>query len=334
MGKATSDRRLSRRSVLGALGGGALALACAGAVAADVFPDRPIRIIVRFAPGGSVDISARVLAVPMAEELGQSVVVENRVGAGGRIGAASVAKAAPDGYTLLAGSSGSLTAMEAVAKEMPYHVLQNFVPITLVNITPMAVVAGRGSSVRDLGELLKAAKASPGTIGVGSAGLGTSNHLAIELLQSVSGAKFLHVPYKGSGQALADLLGGQIPIMVDQIASSLGYVKQKQLRVLAVMSDTRSPFLPDVPSTAELGLPGVDAASFTGILAPQGLPESIRARLEAAVLKAASRPDVIQRFRDLGAEPRALGTSAFSAFLQSDLKKWQGVAAQAKLSIE
>jgi tripartite-type tricarboxylate transporter receptor subunit TctC len=328
-----SGRQFNRRTVLGALGGG-LALSCAGVLAAEAFPDRPIRLVVPFAPGGSVDISARVLAVPLAEELGQSVIVENRVGAGGRIGAASVAKAAADGYTLLAGSSGSLTAMEAVAREMPYHVLQNFVPITLINITPMAVVAGRGSSARDLPDLLKAAKANPGTIAIGSAGLGTSNHLAIELLQSVSGVKFLHVPYKGSGQALADLLGGQIPIMVDQIASSLGYLKQHQLTVLAVMSDTRSPFLPDVPCTAEYGLPGVEAASFTGILSPLGIAESTRARLEAAVIKAASRPDVIQRFKELGAEPRALGTSAFSVFLQSDLKKWQDVAMKAKISIE
>ncbi|HWI77743.1 MAG TPA: tripartite tricarboxylate transporter substrate binding protein [Ramlibacter sp.] len=323
----------TRRSFVRAIAAG-VAFPATLVRAAETFPARPLRIIVPFAPGGSVDISARVLAAPLSEELGQSVVVDNKTGAGGRIGASFVAKAAPDGYTLLAGSSGSTTAMEAVAKAMPYHVLQNFVPLTLINITPMAVVAGRGSTAKDLHELLAAAKASPGKIGIGSAGLGSSNHLAIELLQAVAGVKFLHVPYKGSGQALTDLLGGQIPIMVDQIASSLGYVKQGQVRVLAVMSDKRSPFLPDVPCTAELGLPGCEAASFTGILAPVGLPEPVRARLETAIIKVSSRPDVVQRFKELGAEPRALGTSAFSAFLQSDLKKWQEVAAKAQISIE
>jgi tripartite-type tricarboxylate transporter receptor subunit TctC len=323
----------TRRSFVRAIAAG-VAFPATFVRAADAFPSRPLRVIVPFAPGGSVDISARVLAVPLSEELGQSVVVENKAGAGGRIGASTVARAAPDGYTLLAGSSGSLTAMEAVAKSMPYHVLQSFVPLTLINITPMAVVAGPGSPAKSLPELIAAAKANPGKIGVGSAGLGSSNHLAIELLQAVSGAKLLHVPYKGSGQALTDLLGGQIPIMVDQIASSIAYVKQGQLRVLAVMSDKRSPFLPEVPCTAELGLPGCEAASFTGILAPAGLPEPVRARLEAAIVKVSSRPEVVQRFKDLGAEPRALGTSAFSAFLQSDLKKWQDVAAKAHISIE
>jgi tripartite-type tricarboxylate transporter receptor subunit TctC len=323
----------TRRSFVRAIAAG-VAFPATLVRAADAFPSRPLRIIVPFAPGGSVDISARVLATPLSEELGQSVVVDNKAGAGGRIGASTVARAAPDGYTLLAGSSGSLTAMEAVAKSMPYHVLQSFVPLTLINITPMAVVAGPGSPAKSLPELIAAAKANPGKIGVGSAGLGSSNHLAIELLQAVSGTKLLHVPYKGSGQALTDLLGGQIPIMVDQIASSLAYVKQGQLRVLAVMSDKRSPFLPNVPCTAELGLPGCEAASFTGILAPTGLPEPVRAKLESAIIKVSSRPDVVQRFTELGAEPRALGTAAFSAFLQSDLKKWQEVAAKAQISIE
>lgn len=325
---------MDTRTFLKSLGSILAVLPSTRVLAAETFPDRPLRIIVPFAAGGSVDLSARILAVPLGEELGQPVIVENRPGAGGRIAAAAVAKAPADGYTLLAGSSGSLTAMEAVAKEMPYHVLQNFVPVTLINITPMAVVAGRASTARSLPDLLKAAREKPGTIGIGSAGLGTSNHLAIELFQFVSGVKLLHVPYKGSGQALTDLLGGQIPLMADQIASSLAYVKQRQLTVLAVMSDTRSPFLPDVPCTAELGLPGVQAASFTGILAPAGIPEAVRVRLEAATMKAASRPDVVQRFKELGAEPRAIGTEGFSSFLRTDLKKWQDVAVKAKIQIE
>jgi tripartite-type tricarboxylate transporter receptor subunit TctC len=326
-------RHVTRRSVLQAAAGAA-AVAAGAVHAADPFPTKPLRIVVPFAPGGSVDISARVLAAPLGEELGQPVVVENRTGGAGRIGGSAVAHAPADGYTLLAGSSGSLTATQAIAKSMPYHVTQSFVPLTLINITPMAIVAGRAFPGRNLADVIAAAKANPSKVGVGSAGMGSSNHLAIELFQAVSGTKLLHVPYKGSGQALADLLGGQIPLTVDQIASSLGYVKQGQLRVLAVMSDTRSPFLPDVPSTAELGLRGADAASFTGILAPAGLPEPVRARLEAAIIKVASSPAVVQKFKELGAEPRAQGTKEFAAFLQADLKKWQEVAAKAQISVE
>ena len=310
------------------------AAACSAALAQDAFPSRPLRIIVPFAAGGSVDISARMVAQPMSDELGQPVVVENRAGAGGRLGGTAVAKAVADGYTLLAGSSGSLTGMEAVTRNPPYSVLKDFTAIALVNVTPMAVVAGPGGKAATLAEFLAAAKAAPGTVGVASAGTGTSNHLAIELLQTVAGVQFLHVPYKGSGQALQDLLAGQVPYMVDQIASSAGHAKQGKLRVLSVMTSQRSSILPEVQTLAELGLPGVEAASFTGILAPAGLPAPIVERLQKAVLAAAAKPQVMQRFREIGADPRALGASAFSEFLKADLERWKGVATKANLILD
>ena len=321
-------------SALRRIAGALLLCLISGTVTAQDFPNRAIRIIVPFAAGGSVDISTRLVATALSQDLGQPVVVENRAGAGGRIGATAVAKSPADGYTLLAGSSGSLTAMEAVAKDMPYLVLRDFVPVALMNVTPMAVVVGPGSPANSFAELVALARAKPGTIGIASAGLGTSNHLAIELLQSVAGVKFTHVPYKGSGQALTDLLSGQVPVMVDQIASSMNYVRSGKLRVFAVMTATRSSVLPEIPTLKELGFDGVEAASFTGILAPAGLPPAILDRLQRAVIKAASTPEVVQRFKELGADPRALGPAEFLAFIRADLERWKAVAAKASISID
>lgn len=324
---------MNRNRLSAALGAVLFALLPFAAGAQD-YPTHSIRIIVPFAAGGSVDISTRLIATALTEDLGQAVVVENRVGAGGRIGATAVAKSPADGYTLLAGSSGSLTAMEAVARNLQYSVLRDFAPVALINITPMAVVVGPGSTAATFAELVAQAKLKPGSIGMGSAGLGTSNHLAIELLQSVAGVKFLHIPYKGSGQALSDLLSGQVPTMVDQIASSMNHVRNNKLRILAVMTPTRSTVLPDAPTLKELGYDGVEAASFTGILAPVGTPPAILDRLQRAVLKSATRPEVVQRFKELGADPRAIGSAEFLAFLKTDLERWKAVAAKASISIE
>jgi tripartite-type tricarboxylate transporter receptor subunit TctC len=322
------------RTRLIAVAGAVVLAAQLAAASAEDYPNRAIRVVVPFAAGGSVDISTRLVAAGLSEDLGKPVVVENRVGAGGRIGAEAVATSAPDGYTLLAGSSGSLTGMEAVAKNLRYRVLRDFTPVALINVTPMAVVVGPGSPAKSFGELVAMAKAKPGSIAIASAGLGTSNHLAIELLQTVAGIQFMHVPYKGSGQALTDLLSGQVPAMVDQIASSINYVRDNKLRVLAVMTATRSSVLPEVRTLKELGLDGVEAASFTGILGPAGLPPAIRDRLERAVLKAAAKPEVVQRFKDLGADARPLGSAEFQQFLKSDLERWKNVASKAGISIE
>ncbi|MEO8202829.1 MAG: tripartite tricarboxylate transporter substrate binding protein [Betaproteobacteria bacterium] len=304
------------------------------AASAQDYPVHAVRIIVPFAAGGSVDISTRLVATALSQELGQPVVVENRAGAGGRIGALAVAKSAPDGYMLLAGSSGSLTAMEAVARDLQYRVLRDFTPVALLNVTPMAIVVGPGSSATNYAELIAGAREKPGAIGIASAGLGTSNHLAIELLQTVAGVKFMHIPYKGSGQALTDLLSGQVPVMVDQIASSVNHARNGKLRVLAVMTSTRSSVLPDVPTLKELGVSGVEAASFTGILAPVGLPAGVLDKLQRAVLKSASKPEVILRFKELGADPRAMGPVEFLEFLKTDLERWKAVALKSSISIE
>lgn len=198
----------------------------------------------------------------------------------------------------------------------------------------MVIEVGRGSTAQTLQELIAAAKEKPDSIGMASAGIGSSNHLAIELFQSVADCKFLHVPYKGSGQALADLLAGHVPSMVDQIASSIGYIREKQLRPLAVMALERSSLLPEVPTLKELGFGDVQAASFTGILAPKGTPPNILEKLEHAVLKVASRPEVVKRFQELGADPQAIGSAEFGKFIKADLERWKRVAQQANISIE
>lgn len=325
---------MDRRRLIKAFGASLLAAPLSVARAEDAFPTRPVRLVVPFAPGGSVDISARIVANYLQQELGQPVVVENRTGAGGRVGATMVAASPADGYTLLVGSSGSLTALEAIAKKLSFQLERDFVPIAQLNITPMVVEVGRGSEANTFAELIAAAKAKPSTIGIASAGVGSSNHLAIELLQSVTGATFLHVPYKGSGQAVADLLAGHVPAMVDQIASSISYIREKQFRALAVMSPTRSLLLPDVPSMKDLGFDGVQAASFTGILAPTGTPPKVLDKLERAIIKVASLPDVAKRFGELGADPQVIGSVEFGKFLKTDLARWKAVAQKANISIE
>ncbi|MCC6532254.1 MAG: tripartite tricarboxylate transporter substrate binding protein [Burkholderiales bacterium] len=318
---------------LAALG---LALAAATLAAAEKteYPTRPIRLVVPFAPGGSVDISSRIIAVPLSQFLGQQVVVDNRVGGGGSVGATLVAKGPTDGYTLLAGSSGSVTANPALYSNLPYDSMRDFAPISMVNVTPMAVIAHPNAGVSSLKDLVALAQKQPGKITMASAGTGSSNHLAIELFQMMSGAKVLHVPYKGSGAALTELVGGQVQTMIDQIASSIGYIRDGRLRILGVTSMTRSTVLPNVPTLDEQGLKGYEAASFTGILAPAGTPQPIVDRLYAAVVKAATLPAVTDRFKDLAADPKTTTPAQFGTFIKNDIAKWRKVAQGANIRLD
>ena len=298
------------------------------------YPTRPIRLIVPFATGGSVDISARVLAVPLSQLLGQQIVVDNRPSAGGIIGANMVAKAAPDGYTLLAGSSGSVTANRAVYSNLPYDSLRDFVPISMINITPMVVVVHPSVPANSIKELIDMARAQPGKITMANAGVGTSNHLAVELLQNTANVEFLQVPYKGAGAAYSDLLGGQVQSMMDQIAGSIGQIRNGKLRALAVASLNRSSVLPNIPTFDEAGIKGYEAASFTGILAPAGTPQPILDRLHTAVVKAARMPMVMERFKELAADPKTTTPEEFAQFIRSDIAKWQKVAQKANIRLD
>lgn len=312
----------------------ALAAMTASAGAAEQFPTRPIRVIVPYAPGGNVDISARIVAPPMGEILGQTVVVDNRPGAGGNLGASLVAKATPDGYTLLVGSSGPLSVNPVIFKSLPYDSLKDFAPISTVQAVPLVVLASPKAGFNSIADVVAAAKARPGKVTMASAGAGTTNHFAIELFANMANIKVLHVPYKGSGPALSELLGGQVETMVDQLAASIGYVKDGRLKVLAVTTPQRAAALPSVPTLDELGYKGYQASTLLGLLAPAGTPKPVIAKLNAAVRRTMDNAIVAERFRGLGANPGASSPEEFSTRIRDELRQWQGLVQKLGLKFE
>jgi len=311
-----------------------LAAVSFAAAAAEQFPTRPIRVIVPYAPGGNVDISARIIAPPLGEALGQTVVVDNRPGAGGNLGAALVAKATPDGYTLLVGSSGPLSVNPVIFKNLPYDSLKDFAPISTVQAVPLVLLASPKSGFNSVADLIAAAKSRPGKVTMASAGAGTTNHFAIELFASMAGVKVLHVPYKGSGPALSELLGGQVDTMIDQLAASIGYVKDGRLKVLAVTTPQRAAALPNVPTLDELGFKGYQASTLLGLLAPAGTPKPVVAKLNAAVRKVMDNSAVAERFRGLGANPGASSPEEFSTRIRDELAQWRVLVKKLNLKFE
>jgi len=302
--------------------------------AAEQFPTRPIRVIVPYAPGGNVDISARIIAPPLGEVLGQTIVVDNRPGAGGNLGASLVAKATPDGYTLLVGSSGPLSVNPVIFKSLPYDTLKDFAPISTVQAVPLVVLAGPKSNINSIADIIAAAKARPGKLTMASAGAGTTNHFAIELFAHMANVKLLHVPYKGSGPALSELLGGQVETMIDQLAASIGYVRDGRLKVLAVTTQQRAAALPNVPTLEELGYKGYQASTLLGLLAPAGTPKPVVAKLNAGVRKIMDNNIVAERFRGLGANPGASSPEEFTARIRDELEQWRSLVKQLNLKFE
>ena len=302
--------------------------------AAEQFPTRPIRVIVPYAPGGNVDISARIIAPPLGEALGQTIVVDNRPGAGGNLGASLVAKATPDGYTLLVGSSGPLSVTPVIFKNLPYDTLKDFAPISTVQAVSLVVLAGPKSNFNSIADVITAAKARPGKLTMASAGAGTTNHFAIELFAHMANVKLLHVPYKGSGPALSELLGGQVETMIDQLAASIGYVRDGRLKVLAVTTQQRAAALPNVPTLEELGYKGYQASTLLGLLAPAGTPKPVIAKLNAGVRKIMDSPVVAERFRGLGANPGASSPEEFTARIRDELEQWRSLVKQLNLKFE
>ena len=302
-----------------------LALLClASTITAPAFadyPDKPIRLIVPFAAGGATDVVARALANAMGRNIGQQVVVDNRPGAGGILAGTVVAKAPPDGYTLMMGSIGMLSIGPNLRSDLPYSVKDSFMPVALVSATPNIIVANPALAANNLRELIALAKSEPGRIAFGSSGPATSTHLSGELFQSMAGIKLTHVPYKGGSQALTDLLGGQIPLMFDTM-SAVQAVKSGRLKALAITSERRSPLLPDVPTVAEAGLPGYRTSSWNGIMAPAGTPREIVARLNAEVNKAVSSPDVQKSLANEGSETRGGTAEDFGRFIAEETQRW------------
>jgi tripartite-type tricarboxylate transporter receptor subunit TctC len=293
-----------------------------------------VRLVVPFAPGGNVDITARAIAPGLSEALGQQFVVENRPGAGGTIATDFVAKSAPDGYTLLMGSSSVMTNGPALYPKLPYDIVRDLAPVGRVSVVPLSIITHPSVPVRTAKELIALAKAQPGKLLMGNAGVGTTNHLVAELFLISTGTKFTLVPYKGSGQALIDLIAGHLDAHVDQISSALPYVKAGRARAIAVTTARRSSQLPSVPTLAEAGVPGFDASTVTGILAPAATPREIVARLNAALVKVLAAAAVRERFATLGAEVQPSTTEELAAFIREDLAKWVKVVKQAGIKVE
>ena len=295
---------------------------------------KPIRLIVPFAPGGNVDITARTIAPGLGEAIGQTVVVENRTGAGGVLGADAVAKSPADGYTLLMGSNSSVSVATALNPKNPYHPVRDFAPISLVAATPFVLVAHPSVPANTLGELIALAKAKPGSLTMASGGIGSSNHLVGELFQSVTGTKLLHIPYKGAGAVAADLMGGQVQLLFDQLAASTPNIKSGKLKAFAVTSATRASVLPEVPTMVESGLKEMDVINITGLLAPIGTSPEIVARLNAALLKVLARTEVKERFATLGVSSLGSTPEQFATFIRDDYAKWTKVITDANIKAE
>jgi len=302
--------------------------------AAQDFPNRPVRIVVPWPPAGNVDITARTVAPALGEALGQQVIVENRAGAGGRIGTEAVAKSAADGYTLLLGSSGTLTAGPAVWKTLNFDPLKDFVAVGPIQSVPIVLTVAPKTPAATYADYVALAHAKNGQLSIASAGNGSSNHLAIELLMRQANLKLLHVPYKGSGPALTDLIGSQVESMMDQLTASIGHIREGRIRALAISSLKRSPLLPDVPTLDELGVKGYEATTFTGIFAPAATPSAVVARLSKALHAAMVRDDVRERYRTMGVEVIDMSQPEFAAYVRTDFQKWQKVARDGNISVE
>jgi len=311
------------------------ALACCVATAAiAAYPDRPIRLVAPFAPGGNIDFTARAVAPGLTEALGQSVVVENRGGAGGRIGTEYVAKVAPDGYTMLLGSSGSLTVNPAFANTQAYDPLRDFAPTSMVSLVPLLLVVHPSLPVHNAKEFIALVKSKPGQVMMASAGTGSNTHLTGELFQVVTGTKLTHVPYKGSGPALIDLIGGQTHCIFDQVSTSSPYVKTGKLRAIAVASVRRSPTLPEVPTMEESGVHGFEASTYTGIFLPSATPKDIVNRVYTALTKVLDQPATRDTFTRLGAEVIKSTPDELTKRIRDDLAKWKKVQQQTGIKID
>jgi len=298
------------------------------AAQAQTFPTKAITIIVPFSAGGTTDILARVLGQFMSKDLGQPVIIDNRAGAGGNIGTQLVARAAPDGYTILMGTVGTHAINQSLYPKLAFDPIKDFAPLTRVALVPNLLVANPAQPFKTVKELMAYAKANPGKVTFGSSGSGTSIHLSGELFKQMAGVDIQHVAYKGSAPAVNDLLGNHIAIMFDNMPSAISHVKAGKLRPLAVTTAQRSPALPDVPTIAEAGVPGYEATSWFGLLAPAGTPAPVVTKLNAAILKALADPDVKKKLLEQGAEPAGETPAQFAAFIASETVKWGKIVKQ------
>jgi tripartite-type tricarboxylate transporter receptor subunit TctC len=309
-----------------------LALAC-GVATAQRYPEKPMRMIVPFPAGGGSDTVGRALGRGMSERLGQPIVVENRVGAAGSIGADFAARAPADGYTILLGSTSELTQYPVVNPKIRYDPVKDFAPIGMVAIVPLVFVVHPALPASSVGEFIRLARARPGQIDFGSAGMGATTHLAVEHFILLTGVKLNHVPYKGSPQATADLVAGQIQMAIATLPSAIGFIQAGRLKALAVSSEKRVPGLPQVPTMQESGVKGYVNVLWTGLLAPRGTPVAIVKQLHAEIGVALEHPEVRKALDAGGASPQTSSPEAFAAFIGAELEKWKRVVKQANIRL-
>lgn len=327
----TDTPRVARRAALRAAVAAALAAPLAGR-AQDAYPSRPIRLVVPFAPGGGTDILGRTLAQKLGPALGTTVVVENRPGAGGNLGAEQVALAAPDGHTLLIVSASY--AVNASFQPPKFDPLKGLAPIAQIASVPFLLLARESLPVRDVAGLLALAREKPGQLTYASSGVGSSPHLAGEMLASMSTTRMVHVPYKGGGPAITDLLGGQVDLLFATVVQGLPHVKAGKLKALGVGGPVRAPQLPEVPTIAESGVPGFDITNWFGVLAPAGTPAPILERLSREIVRQLATPEMRERMTAEGADPRGTGPAEFAALIESDIRKYTQIVRAAGLKAQ
>ena len=317
------------KKLLAALG---LVALVAGPAQAQDYPTKTIKLIAPFAPGGSVDIVGRILAQKMTESLGQTVVVENKPGASGMIGADMVAKSAPDGYTLLVNSSIHVIVPSLFSK-VPYNALEDLIAVGQATEVPMVMLTGANSRATTVQDVIAWAKAEPG-VAYASAGSGSSAHLAGEVFRKATGVTLTHIPYKGSGAAMADVIGGQVPLMFDALTAAMGHIQGNKMRALAVSSQQRSPILPDVPTFQELKMPQMNLSTWHGVWAPKGTPPAIVKKLNAEIARIVALPDVREKIKGLGGIPVGNTPEQFDAYQRAELEKWSRIVKESGAKVD
>jgi tripartite-type tricarboxylate transporter receptor subunit TctC len=303
-------------------------------VPAQTFPGKPIRLIVTYPPGGGADLMARLVAPKMGEVLGQPVIVENKPGASGQIGAGEVARAPVDGYTLLLDALNYAVNPSLYGAKLPYEPAKAFTPVGVLALYPNVLVVTPGFEARDVKQLIAIAKAKPGSVAFASSGSGSAQHLSGELFQQRAGVQLTHVPYKGGGPALNDVIGGQVPVFFANMASSLQHVKAGKLRALAITGGKRSAALPDVPTMAEAGVPGYEVYEWNAIFAPAGTPAPVLAKLADALAKAMQTPEFRERVASLGGELAAYGPADADRFVREQTELWGRVVRAGSIKVE
>jgi tripartite-type tricarboxylate transporter receptor subunit TctC len=303
----------------------ALSFALAGSAAAQGYPSKPPRLLVGFVPGGGIDQTARITAAKLSELWGQPITVENRTGAGGTLAADAAAKAPADGYTLVLCNIGSHSIGPSLYRKLPYDALKDVTYIGLIGTTPNVMVVHPSVPATTVAEFIAYAKANPGKVSYGSSGVGTSTHLGVELFKTMTGIQLVHVPYKGGAQSSADLIGGQIQLLITNLPEQVNYIKAGRTRALGVSTAKRSPRFPDLPTIAEAGVPGYEVTVWYGLCAPAGLPRALLDKINADVVRAVSSPDTTKRLADVGIEAAPSTPEQFAAFARAEVAKWAKV---------